>query len=104
MQAGKLDRRVTIQTAVKTTDAAGQINKAYAGGISVWAGIKYDSGSYDIADQQDTTVSRAEITIRYLSTLTIDSRILFENRIWTIENIQPIGRNAYQVIKAETRA
>jgi SPP1 family predicted phage head-tail adaptor len=104
LPAGRLDRRIFVQHATVTQDAAGQRVATYAGGIHVWAHVKYENGNFDVIEKKDTKVNKAHFTIRYLAPLAISSRIQFEGKNYLIEDIQTIGRNEFQKIITEERS
>ena len=55
--------------------------------MSVWAQVKYRSGSEDFSDGIEVNTQSATFIIRYQATLTTKYRVLFDGNTYDIEAI-----------------
>lgn len=101
MQAGELRQKIQLQHAVKTKDADGAMVTEFQTFAEVWAKANglYGKEYWEAkAYRAETTV---EFTIRYRSDLKVKDRILFQNGIYNISQIdQPFFRKDWLKIKA----
>lgn len=102
MQAGKLDRRITIQEPVISQDDYGEpVVTGWADVATVWAQVVPVSGR----EYFDATAVRAEKTtrfrIRWRSGLTEAMRIVYDGRNYDIRSIVELGRREGLEIRAE---
>jgi len=90
--AGKLDRRVVIQTNAPTKDAGGANVDSLSTHATVWAERTDVGGSQ--GEDAGGLVSQLNTNwrIRYLSTVTTKMLITFESQTWEIISIQELGR------------
>lgn len=108
MDAGKLDREITLQAPPGTDqrDAAGQPADAYttvAKGLG--ANKRPLTGSEKFAAAQTLAAEKAVWTIRWYPGVTAKWRILDEDeRPWDILSIEEIGRRQFLAITASTDA
>ena len=85
--AGQLDRRITIQRFVETTDVFGQKNKSFNTLASVWAKVEEKRGSEGEEGNQLVATKRVEFFIRYRSDINEQMRIFYNNETYKIEAI-----------------
>lgn len=105
MEAGKLDRRITIERAVETTDAVGGVVRTWlpiwsniaAAAIPVSDGERWRAG--ELAAHVDT-----RFQVRWGFGVEVTDRLVFEGRTFAIEGVKEIGRRVGQEITAAARA
>ena len=106
MQAGKLDRRITLQRATLTTDAYNAIVETFAPLSTVWAqAVPVSDGEKMRAGEVYSNLSM-RFTIRWstvVATLDTKDRVLFDGRLFDILGIKEIGRHEGLEITAATR-
>ncbi len=100
IDAGRLDRKVTIQTRTTTTGASGGVVTSYATDATVSAQKVETTGR----ESRSAGALRAEtdlvLRIRYRSTLTEKHRLYFESKYYDILAITEEGRRELQVLQA----
>lgn len=74
MQAGRLDRRITLKTVTETQDTAGQVTRTLTDLATVWAEKRTTGRELWRAQQVNAEVS-AVYVIRYRSDVSPDMRI-----------------------------
>ena len=87
MQAGKLDKRVTIQQRSTTQDAYGQPVETWADVATVWAGIEDISGREYFAAQSTQNAVQTKITIRNGLSILPAMRVVQGSDIYQIEAV-----------------
>lgn len=107
MQAGKLDRRITVQRNTPTVDGAGGEIAGWADLCTVWA------SKQDVRDVERAQAAAigASITTRFqvrwssiTSTIDVEDRILFDGRAYDVKATKEIGRREGVEITAAARA
>ena len=95
MQAGKLDRRITIQRATITYDALNNPVETWAALATVW-GSKLDYiGSENVAAHEVGAQMTTTFRIRWsnkVSGLNPKDRLSFDSKTWNILNVKEISR------------
>jgi SPP1 family predicted phage head-tail adaptor len=88
MRAGRLRHLITIQHQVATTGELGEPAVAWTDFASdVWADVRPVSGrAYMEAKQAQSEVSH-KVSIRFLSGVKADMRVVFEGRVFQIEAV-----------------
>ena len=78
MEAGKLNRRITIQQRQAGYDEAGQPVQTWADVVSVWANVAGNTGLTTIKNASDVTaaIKRYSIRIRFREGLNEGMRVL----------------------------
>ena len=104
MEAGKLDRRITIQTLTATRGASGAQKRTWATLVTVWAEINYKAGGEVYEAKEKTAINKVKFRVRYLSTITETERILYDSNYYDILHIEVIGRNRYMILTAEKKS
>lgn len=107
MQAGKLDRRITIERFTATLDALGGEIRTWAPLATVWASATPSptlrSGERP-ADGEPAATAEMRFQIRWGLGVTVLDRIAYDGRHWNISRVNEIGRRVGQDITAATRA
>ena len=94
MQAGTLDRRITIQQSTDTQDAAGQPIAAWSTFAAVWAGHKDMRGRERFASEQDLAVRTVTFRMYWLDGVHERMRVIDEDG--TVYDIQGIAGDKRQ--------
>jgi len=92
MQAGKLDRRITIEDLQRTSDGAGGWTETWVTLATVWAEKRKQSG--DEAFRAGGVVPAETIVFRtqYLSGVTPEARVKYDSETYDITSVREIGR------------
>ncbi len=101
MRAGRLDRRVTIQRPATVTGEYGQEQTAWPDVATVWARVQPLPAGEAESDEVTLTRRRLKVTIRWLATLDMTHRLIWEDREWNIIDLAEIGRRFGWIITAE---
>ena len=84
MNSGKLDRLISLQSKTASKDAAGAPSLTWTTYASVWA-AKAEQGSREFRAFGETLAeTTALFTVRYLSTITAEHRIICDSRTFEI--------------------
>lgn len=89
MQAGRLNRRVTIQHQGASQDDWGQPVTGWVDVASVWADIRMRSGIEAIRAGSPVSVVQASIRIRYRQGVTAGMRVVHGDTTYNITAVQP---------------
>ena len=92
MEAGKLDRRISIQGYTTVDDEYGNSVPAWTDIATVWASVKQGTGREFIQAAALTPESRVVFTIRWMDDITTANRVLYEGRVHEIQDVREIGR------------
>lgn len=95
MDAGKLDRLVTIKSRDTGQDAMGQPSTSWVLVSAVWASIKYLSGIGAIRSDADTSIVKASIRVRYRVDIEAGMRVEYGLDVFNVVATLPVGRNDY---------
>lgn len=93
MDAGKRDKRITIQSPSASQDAAGQMVNTWATFATVWASIKHKSGASTIQSDSDTSSVKASIRILRLAGVNAGMRVVHGSTVYAIEAVLPDEKN-----------
>ena len=98
---GQLDRRITLRTPVETTDAFGQLVRAYADNGQVWAAVQFASSSNEEGEISDRleAVKNVSFVIRYNTNFNEKCQIVWDGQTFEIENVLPVERKRWMLIK-----
>ena len=104
MNPADLDRRVTLQRATITRDAAGANIETWSNLVEVWAKFTYQP----VGKEGDTVgineaVQRAFIRIRYLAGVSSSDRIIYKGTTYDIISIRETSRLEFLDLLAEER-
>ena len=89
IQAGKLNNRIVIQSRSVGVDAIGQPVDTWATFASVWANVKFNSGSESIKSGMDISVNKVSMLVRLRNDITPGMRVAFKTKTYDIEAILP---------------
>ena len=92
LSAGRLDRRVTIETPTDGVDGSGAPSATWAALATVWADVRPISGREFVAAGQTAAEATTRITIRWRADITTRHRIVHGATIYSIEHVAEIGR------------
>lgn len=93
MQAGKLDRLVSLQHRTLTRNASGENVTTYAAFDSVWAGKRDLRGREYFSAQQTNAELQATWTIRWRDDVTVTDRLVDDSgATFDITHVAEIGR------------
>lgn len=103
MRAGRLDRRITIQTGTVSQNALGEYVTTWADDATVWAEAMALRGREYFAAQQVNASVTTKFTIRWRA-LSPLNRILYDGKTYDIEHVVELGRRAALEIFATAKA
>lgn len=92
MEAGKLDRRITIEGFTNAVNDYGTPVAVWTTKATVWAQLVQRSTREYIRDQGAQDESLVIFRIRHLGSMTNADRVIFEGRALNIKEIATIGR------------
>ena len=87
MKAGKLNKRVNIQSVTETRDDPGGVVETWSTDITVWASIESMTGKEFFAAQELQSEITHKINMRYLTGMKTKKRILYGSRIFNILSV-----------------
>ena len=93
MQAGKLNRRITIEQRSTTQDAIGQPVETWTTVATVWADVRSTNGLSFIKEaikaDADVSISRVSFRIRHRTGINAGMRVVFNTENYDIEAVMP---------------
>ena len=96
MQAGRLNRRVTLQAPGTTTDEIGQPIPGWTDVATLWADIRMKSGLESIKAGASVSVVQASIRVRYRAGINAGMRVVHNLQVYEILAVQPdVGGREY---------
>ena len=96
IQAGLLNKRITIQQQTKVSDSMGGFTITWSDVATVWAAIWPVSANEQTQAQSTAMVISHRIRIRYRSVIRASWRVQFDNRYFNIVSIvNPNEANEY---------
>ena len=105
MQAGRLNRRCTLQSPSQSVDALGQPIPGWTDVALVWASIRHLSGVEAIKADAVTSTVKASIRIRYRTGLNAGMRVVHGAQVYGIEAVMPdVGGREFVDLVAEVVA
>jgi SPP1 family predicted phage head-tail adaptor len=96
---GQLDRRITLRTPTETTDAFGQSVRVYADNGQVWAAVNFAPGDEGEVSDRLEAVKNVSFVIRYNTNFNEKCQIVWDNQTFEIENVLPVERKRWMLIK-----
>ncbi len=104
MNPGLLDRRITIQQQAITTGATGQPIETWSTLAANLSARKQDlSGRETNRDGQEVATGTTLFTIRHRGDVSAKNRVLLGARIYEVQFVREMGRNAYEVLHTTER-
>lgn len=105
MQAGRLNRRCTLQAPSEVQDELGQPIPGWTDVALVWASIRHLSGVEAIKADAVTSTVKASIRIRYRTGLNAGMRVVHGAQVYSIEAVMPdVGGREYVDLVCEVVA
>jgi SPP1 family predicted phage head-tail adaptor len=102
MQAGRLNRRVTLQSPSQSVDELGQPIPGWTDVATVWADIRMKSGLEAIKAGAPVSVVQASIRVRYRTGITAGMRVVHNLVAYEIKAVLPdVGGREYVDLVAE---
>lgn len=96
MQAGLLNRRVTLQAPGTTQDELGQPIPGWTDVATLWADIRMKSGLESIKAGAPVSVVQASIRVRYRAGITAGMRVVHNLQAFNITAVLPdVGGREY---------
>lgn len=92
MQAGKLDRRIAIQTSTTTANSIGEWIPTWSTTLSLWASVDFTDSKENFEAQQLVAPNEVTFKTRYNATVTEKMRIIYAGYIYDIKHIAEINR------------
>ena len=87
MRAGTLRYTITLIQSILTTDDFGAKTETWGVYSTIRAGILYKGGNKTIQDHERFNTSNVDFTCRYDSLINEQMRIVFDNKVYKISNI-----------------
>ena len=104
MQAGKLDRKIVIQTLTETQDDYGGVVESWSELATVWARFIPGGGNESFVAQAVYAEAQGRFHIRWRSDVTTKHRIQWDGKDWDILAVSEIGRREGLEIIVKARA
>ena len=102
MQAGRLNRRCTLQAPGTATDELGQPIPGWTDVATVWGDIRMKSGLEAIKAGSPVSTVQASIRVRYRAGITAGMRIVHNLQAYNIVAVLPdVGGREYVDLVAE---
>lgn len=89
MRAGRLNERITIQSATVAKDSSNQAIETWATLVEVWANVEFIGGSEKFENDRLTTDYKVKFTIRARSGLSTENRIVYRSETYHIDSVSP---------------
>lgn len=104
MDAGKLDRRITLRSVTVTQDAYGGVVETYADMATVWAQYLPGGGNERFVSAQVYAETQARFYLRWREGITTQHRVVFDGRDYDIVAADEIGRREGLELRVRARA
>jgi SPP1 family predicted phage head-tail adaptor len=98
---GDLDRRITLQSYTETANAFGEKVPTWSTLATVWAGVMFKDGGERLITQKETVTADVIFTIRYRSTVSEKTRIVWDSVNYDILHIAEVDRKRYLELAAQ---
>lgn len=105
MQAGKLDRRITLLRSIDTVTPFGDTEQTWVESNAVWASYTPLSDGERLRNGQTLASTTARFVIRWClasAELLPSERLIFDGSTYQILGIKDISRREYRELTAET--
>lgn len=107
MEAGKLDRRITLQRYGITYNADNEPIEGFADLATVWASVQYASDGEKIRAAEVGATISIRFQIRYSSTvagINPKDRVIYDGKTFDISGVKELGRREGLEISAAAAA
>lgn len=100
MEAGKLDRRITLETHTTTREKSGQVISTWGSPQEVWANVRYQTAREVFQADQLSALQTVVFTIRYQPDIAAAKmRVQFDGLAYDIKGVtEPERRKWLQLI------
>lgn len=98
---GELDRRIALQNFTSTQAADGEMTRTWSTAATVWAWVRFGSGSERMIADKNTVVGDCIFTIRYRTGVTEKTRIVLDSVNYDIVHIAERDRKMYLELTAK---
>jgi SPP1 family predicted phage head-tail adaptor len=88
-----------LRTPTETTDAFGQSVRVYADNGQVWAAVNFAPGDEGEESNRLEAVKSVSFVIRYNTNFNEKCQIVWDGQTFEIENVLPIERKRWMLIK-----
>jgi SPP1 family predicted phage head-tail adaptor len=93
MEAGKLNRRITLETNTTTRSKSGQEINTWGDAVPVWAEVLQPTAKEVFEADQLSAIQTAVFKIRYRSGISAaKTRVTFDGQTYNITGVTEIGR------------
>jgi SPP1 family predicted phage head-tail adaptor len=92
MQAGKLDRKIVIQSLSVTQNASGEAVESYSIFATIWANVQQTAGREQFRAERENAQVDTIFKIRYVANLLPTMRISYDSKYYDISEIKELGR------------
>jgi head-tail adaptor len=95
MQIGQLKQRMLLQEPLITFNVHGQKEKSYQDITTVWGRLHPSGSPKSVIVDQQQSIDKSEITIRYIGNIKPNYRLVWSNFVYDIQailNIDPKNR------------
>lgn len=99
MIAGRLDRRIIIQSKVEVKNSYGEKTLTWSNFATVWSDPVQSDGKEQTDNNNRSTERMVIFRVRYKDTITNDMRIVWESDYYKIEDIKEVGRREGMLIR-----
>jgi SPP1 family predicted phage head-tail adaptor len=89
MNAGQLNRKITIQSIGSSVDSIGQPVETWSTFAQPWANIRFLNGVESVKADAEVSVSKASIRIRYRQDITAAMRVSYNSITYQIKAVLP---------------
>jgi len=103
MQAGKMDRRIQLQSFSVTQDTDGSELKTWTTYATVWSAIRHITKLEEFERESDRRMGYQDIEfqIYYRNDIKETDRIIFEDKYYDVYSVIEMGRRRTTKIRAE---
>jgi len=105
VESYNMDERITVRQPTTARSASGAETITWSDWRTLWAMVEYPKtgNSEGIISDQEMITRRVRFVVRYTGTIREKWCISFNDEIYDILRVVPIGRNHYEDITAELR-
>lgn len=96
MQAGRLNRRCTLQSPSQSVDALGQPTHGWTDVATVWGDVRLRSGLESVKAGAVVSTVQASVRVRYRKGINAGMRVLVDSVPYEVVAVQPdVGWRVY---------